>query len=154
LRTFVGFRQTGLSYERAAREAGKPKYSLRALFRLALDGLISFSSYPLHLITCLGIFAAVVAIVLAIWAVADALDRHTAPQGWASTIIVILFMSAIQLIALGIIGEYIRRIFLESKGRPTYIVGRIDAPQRGLVTPPGERLESYPENANSARIPT
>ncbi len=124
LRTFVGFRQAGLVYERAAREAGRPKYTLRGLIGLGVDGLVSFSSYPLRLVTRLGIAAATIALGLTIWVLFEALTRtHTLPPGWASTVIVVLFMGSVQLISLGIIGEYIRLIFVESKGRPTYIVG-------------------------------
>jgi polyisoprenyl-phosphate glycosyltransferase len=125
LRTFVGFRQIGLRYERAARAAGAPKYSFRALFRLAVDGLISFSSFPLTLVTYFGLFAAALAFGLVGWVVADALSNSTAPRGWASIVVVVLFMSAVQLISLGIIGEYIRRIFIETKGRPNHIVREV-----------------------------
>jgi len=124
LRTFVGFRQTGLEYDRPAREAGKPKYTLSALLRLAVDGLVSFSSYPLRVVTYLGIAAATLAAMLTVWIFVDAFYQHTAPRGWASLIVVVLFMGSVQLISLGIIGEYIRLIFLESKGRPGYIVDR------------------------------
>jgi glycosyltransferase involved in cell wall biosynthesis len=122
LRTFIGFRQTGLAYERAAREAGRPKYNLRALTGLAVDGLISFSSYPLRVVTKLGLAGVGVAILLAAWVLVDAFSKHTAPRGWASLIVVVLFMGALQLISLGIVGEYIRLIFSESKGRPPYIL--------------------------------
>jgi polyisoprenyl-phosphate glycosyltransferase len=122
LRTFVGFRQIGVYYERGARQAGKPKYTFRALVGLAIDGLVSFSSYPLHLVTYLGIATAVLATVLTIWAFLDALYNFRTPRGWASTMIVVLFMGAIQLVSLGIMGEYVRRIFLECKGRPTYVL--------------------------------
>lgn len=122
LRTYVGFRQTGLEYERAAREAGRPKYSMRALFGLAVDGLVSFSSYPLRLVTHLGLASAGLAVLLAIWVFVDAYTQRTSPRGWPSLIVVVLFMGSVQLISLGIIGEYIRLIFLESKSRPTYIL--------------------------------
>jgi dolichol-phosphate mannosyltransferase len=122
LRTFVGFKQVGLAYDRAARGAGKPKYSLGALIRLAIDGLVSFSSYPLRLVTMLGMASVLVALLLTVWVVLDAIYSKTAPRGWASMIIIVLFMSAVQLIGLGIIGEYIRLIFHEAKERPTYIV--------------------------------
>jgi dolichol-phosphate mannosyltransferase len=135
LRTFVGFRQVGVCYERAAREAGKPKYTFRALVGLALDGLVSFSSYPLHLVTYLGLAAAGLAGVLGLWALVDALYNAQTPRGWASTIVVVLFMSAVQLISLGIMGEYVRRIFLECKGRPTYIIREV-ARQGGEVGAP------------------
>jgi dolichol-phosphate mannosyltransferase len=134
LRTFVGFRQIGVEYERAARVAGQPKYSFRALVGLAMDGLVSFSSYPLHLVTYLGFGAAAGAVALTVWVFVDAFSNQTTPRGWASTMAVVLFMGATQLISLGIIGEYIRRIFLETKGRPTYIVREVqrrEDPPRG-----------------------
>ncbi|MBY0524997.1 MAG: glycosyltransferase family 2 protein [Gemmataceae bacterium] len=134
LRTFVGFRQTGLRYERAARSAGESKYSFRALVRLAIDGLISFSSYPMTLVTYLGLTSAGLALILTVWVLTDSLCSGTAPRGWASTILVVLYMSTVQLISLGIMGEYVRRIFLEVKGRPTYIV-RPPAPIIRPATP-------------------
>jgi polyisoprenyl-phosphate glycosyltransferase len=125
LRSFLGFRQVGLEYDRPAREAGRPKYTLRKLSGLAVDGLVSFSSYPLRLVTYMGIVTAGVALVLAFWVLNDAIRHQTAPRGWASTLVVVLFMGAIQLLSLGIIGEYIRLIFLETKNRPTYIVAEL-----------------------------
>ncbi len=122
LRTFVGFRQVGLPYERAAREAGNPKYTFRALTGLAVDGLVSFSSYPLRLVTYLGLLITLFASILMVWVFIDAIVQQTAPQGWASLLAVVLFLGAVQLISLGIIGEYIRLIFLETKHRPTYIL--------------------------------
>jgi len=146
LRSFVGFKQIGLVYERDARHAGQPKYTFRALVRLALDGLVSFSGYPLTLVTYLGIFSLVLSLALASWAVVDACFNHLAPRGWASTIIVMLFMGGVQLVSLGIIAEYLRRIFLEVKGRPTYIVRKVIGLSRkkaartdGSVMPVNER---------------
>ena len=124
LRTFVGFRQTGLAYERAAREAGKPKYGFAGLLGLAVDGLVSFSDSPLRLVTRLGVFTAFLAVGMTIWILIDAFFQKSAPRGWASLIVVVLYMGSVQLLSLGIIGEYIRLIFLESKGRPTYIIDR------------------------------
>lgn len=122
LRTFVGFRQIGLPYERDARGAGKPKYTFRRLLGLAIDGLVSFSSYPLRLVTYLGLIAATIALGLTVWVLLDAFIQQTAPRGWASTVVVVLFMGSVQLISLGIIGEYVRLIFIETKERPAYIV--------------------------------
>jgi glycosyltransferase involved in cell wall biosynthesis len=122
LRTFVGFRQTGIEYERSARESGRPKYSLRALVALAIDGVVSFSSYPLRLMTYLGLGTASLAVLMTIWVFVDAFVHHTAPRGWASVIVTVLFLGSMQLIGLGIIGEYLRLIFLEAKGRPSYII--------------------------------
>lgn len=128
LRSFVGFRQTGLAYERDARGAGLPKYSLAGLVGLAVDGLISFSGYPLRLVTYLGLATSTVAAGLLVWVLVDALHNHTAPRGWASTVLVVLFMGSVQLIGMGIIGEYLRLIFLEVKRRPSYIVDEGRAP--------------------------
>jgi polyisoprenyl-phosphate glycosyltransferase len=128
LRAFLGFRQVGLDYDRAARAAGRPKYTFRALIGLALDGMISFSSYPLRLVARLGLATIVIAIMLLVWVLSDAFFHHTAPQGWASTVVVVLFMGAVQLFGIGILGEYLRLIFLEVKRRPTYIVRAYDLP--------------------------
>jgi polyisoprenyl-phosphate glycosyltransferase len=123
LRTFVGFRQVGLPYERAARQAGQPKYTLVALIGLALEGLVSFGSYPLRLgTTYLGVATAILSALMMVWVLIDALINHTAPRGWASVLGTVLFMGSVQLISLGIMGEYIRLIFLESKRRPAYII--------------------------------
>src|SRR5262249_5851211 len=116
LRTFVGFRQVGVRYERGARQAGTSKYSFLALLRLAVDGLVGFSGYPLTLVTQLGIGSLILAMGLTAWVFVDAYWHHTAPRGWASLIVVVLYMSAMQLFSLGIIAEYIRRIFIEAKG--------------------------------------
>jgi dolichol-phosphate mannosyltransferase len=145
LRAFVGFRQTGLPYERAARHAGQPKYTFRAMLRLAADGLFSFSRFPLSLITYLGLAAALPALALTAWVVAGALAGREAPGGWAGTTIVVLFTSAVQLLSLGIIGEYVRRVFLEAKGRPTYVVREVlPCPSRADVLPGPARRSSRP----------
>jgi polyisoprenyl-phosphate glycosyltransferase len=123
LRSFAGFRQVGLEYERAARERGQPKYTFGALVGLAVDGLVSFSSYPLRLVTRLALATILLTMVLLVWVLVDAFARHSAPAGWASSVVVVLFMGSVELFSLGIICEYIRLIFLEVKQRPTYIVG-------------------------------
>jgi dolichol-phosphate mannosyltransferase len=127
LRTYVGFRQVGLEYERAARAAGRPKYSFSALVRLAIDGLISFSSHPLRLAAYVGLATAGLAGVLLFWVLYDAFLNHSAPRGWASLSVIVLFLGAMIMLFLGIIGEYIRLIFLETKQRPSYIVGEYKA---------------------------
>ena len=130
LRTFVGFRQVGLDYDRASRDAGASKYTLRRLVGLAVDGLLSFSSYPLRMATRIGLLAALMSLALLVWVVADAVGHQTAPRGWASTLVVVLVLGSVQLICLGIVGEYIRLIFTETKRRPTYIASAI-LPPRG-----------------------
>src|SRR5262249_18656955 len=125
LRSFLGFRQVGLAYNRPAREAGRPKYTLDKLVGLAVDGLVSFSGFPLRLVTSLGVATAGLAILLTAWVLNDAILHRSAPRGWASTMVLVLFMGSIQLVSLGVIGEYIRLIFLEAKQRPTYIVAEL-----------------------------
>jgi dolichol-phosphate mannosyltransferase len=141
LRSYVGFRQVGLEYERAGRASGRPKYTFRALGRLAIDGLISFSSYPLRLASYVGLATAALAVALSIWIFHDALVHRTAPRGWASLFVGVLFLGSIQLISLGIIGEYLRLIFLEAKQRPSFIVGEYKArpvrPDDGHAPAPG-----------------
>lgn len=122
LRTYVGFRQIGMEYDRAARAAGQPKYTFRKLLGLAVDGILNHSGYPLRLVTYLGLFSALAAVLLATWAIADAISNQSTPRGWASLIVVMLLIGAMQLVGLGVVGEYVRRIFLEVKGRPVYIV--------------------------------
>ncbi len=148
LRGFLGFRQVGLAYDRPAREAGRPKYTFRKLSGLAIDGLVSFSGYPLRLVTYLGLATTGVALVLTVWVLNDAIRHRTAPLGWASTLVVVLFMGAVQLLSLGIIGEYIRLIFLETKNRPTYIVDELK--RHGDVT--NEDANVTPQNGRRARI--
>jgi dolichol-phosphate mannosyltransferase len=125
LRSFVGFRQEGLEYERSGRGAGKPKYTFQALLRLATDGMISFSSAPLNFITFLGLGSCVIALMMICWVLGRAIVGQRPPEGWASTMMAVLFFGSVQLLSLGIIGEYLRRIFLEVKGRPTFIVNDV-----------------------------
>ena len=125
LRSFAGYRQTGIRYERAARRAGQPKYHFRALFHLAMDGLIGFSSFPLAFITYLGFVTLGLALVTGGWLAVESLRHLQAPAGWSLTLLAVLMMGATHLLSLGIIGQYLRRIFLETKGRPTYIIGSL-----------------------------
>jgi len=122
LRGWVGFRQIGVPYDRQGRAAGTSKYNLSRLSKLALDGLIGFSSAPLRLATWLGIAASVMGFGLLVWAVAQALFYKETPSGWASLAVMVLFFGGIQLLMLGIIGEYVGRIFDEVKQRPNYVI--------------------------------
>lgn len=122
LRTWIGFRQTGIAYEREQRFAGKPKYTFAKLFALAYDGLITFSFYPLRLSTKLGFLFSALAMIFAVLIVFLKVTRDFIPQGWASTIVVILFVSGLQFFILGIFGEYLGRIFEEVKARPPYVI--------------------------------
>jgi polyisoprenyl-phosphate glycosyltransferase len=131
LRSWVGFRQTGMTYERQARFAGEPKYNFPKLFKLAIDGITNFSYRPLQLIMSVGLFLAVACILVAIFIVIQYLQNWTIfgfnphnARGWTSTIFVILFLSAVNLVCMGILGEYIGRLFEEVKRRPSWIVKR------------------------------
>lgn len=125
LRAFVGFRQIGLAYDRSARLAGKSKYSFRQLVNLAMDGLVGFSGFPLRFVTYLGFGAAAASVGLIAWVLWQSIVNKVGPHGWASTTAVVLFTSAVQLLSLGILGEYVSRIFREVKGRPTYLIDRV-----------------------------
>ena len=129
LRSWVGFRQAGCVYERAARVAGEPKYSFRQLLKLAFDGIFNFSTTPLTLIFIAGLFtamgAALAATVYLIARIGDfAIFGHSPEDvpGFTTLIITILFFSGVQLISVGIVGEYLGRTYQESKMRPTYLV--------------------------------
>ena len=124
LRCWTGFRQAPLEYERAARSAGETKYTFVKLLRLATDGLLSFSYSPLRLATSLGLVVSILALVyvvkVLIWHFCGWVDVQT-PRGWTTTIIAILFLGGVQLVTIGILGEYIGRIYEEVKQRPLYV---------------------------------
>lgn len=119
---WVGFRQTGVPYKRAARFAGETKYPFRKMLRLALNAITGFSYFPLQIATYLGFFAAGVSIIAIPIVIAFRLVGNQAFFGQATTLIAVLFLGGVQLISLGILGEYIGRIYDEAKGRPLYIV--------------------------------
>jgi glycosyltransferase involved in cell wall biosynthesis len=123
LRSWVGFKQMGIEYQRDARLAGAPKYTLRKLVGLALSGYIGFSSMPLRAAAWLGVLSAAGGFGLAIWVLLRTLiESPSPPQGWASTMSVILFVGGVQLLVLGIIGEYLGRVYDEVRNRPLYVV--------------------------------
>lgn len=132
LRTWVGLKQTGVEYERAARAAGEPQYTFTSLVKLAADGLVSFSSVPLRVVTRLGVLCALASAAFLIWVIIDGIFRITNfDRGWPSLAAIVTFIGAVQLVSLGIIGEYLSRIFLEVKGRPTYLVARVSRQSDG-----------------------
>lgn len=124
LRSWVGFAQTGVEYERQARLAGAPKYTVRKLLGLALSGYIGFSAVPLRVASGLGTLSALAGLGLMVWAVLQKITGHPTPWGWASTVSMILFMGGMQLGVLGIVGEYLSRTYDEVRRRPLYIVSR------------------------------
>lgn len=120
---WVGFRQIGVPYKRAARYAGETKYPFRKMFRLAINAITGFSYFPLQLATYIGFVSAGIAILSIPVVIALRLWGSQAPLvGQATTLIAVLFLGGVQLISLGILGEYIGRLYDEAKGRPLYIV--------------------------------
>ena len=117
----VGFKSTSVEYKRAERIAGKSKYPLRKMLALASDGITSLSIKPLRLIMSFGVIVALLSFVGVIWAIVSALAGR-AVAGWASMTCIICFVSGVQLICMGIIGEYIGKIYMETKQRPRYII--------------------------------
>ena len=117
----VGFKSTSVEYARNERLAGKSHYPLSKMLSLAFDGITSLSVKPIRLITGFGVFVAAVSFIIAVWAVVSALCGNTV-AGWASMTSIIGFMSGVQLISIGVIGEYIGKIYLETKQRPRYII--------------------------------
>ena len=117
----VGFKSTTVSYDRVERLAGKSHYPLRKMIALAMDGITSLSVRPLQLITGFGLVVALVSFLGVLWALITAIAGRTVP-GWASMTCIVCFVSGVQLISLGIIGEYVGKIYLETKQRPRYII--------------------------------
>lgn len=117
----VGFKSTSVYYERHKRAAGKTHYSLSKMFALAFDGITGFSVKPLKMIIGFGMLVAAISFIGIIWAIVMAILGQTV-AGWASTVCIICFISGIQLLSLGVVGEYIGKIYMEVKGRPRYII--------------------------------
>jgi glycosyltransferase involved in cell wall biosynthesis len=120
--SWVGFKQTSVTYEREERFAGETKYSVWKMMKFAMDGITSFSHLPLRLVTMLGFFCFALSFGVGCWALYVKIFTNSAIQGWTSLIGVILFLGGVQLLALGIIGEYLASVFDEVKNRPIYIL--------------------------------
>ena len=119
---WIGFTQVALHYERHERAAGTSKYPLRKMLKFATDGIISFSSKPLQAATNIGVIASSCALLGIAYALCMRIFTSTWVEGWTTLLIAVLFMGGIQLLCLGLLGEYIGRIYTEIKGRPLYIV--------------------------------
>jgi dolichol-phosphate mannosyltransferase len=120
--SWTGFKQVAFRYDRKARAAGAPAYTWKKLFALAADGIMSFSIKPLRLATALAGLLAGIGLLVTVWLVFGHAYFDTPPQGWTSLMVVLLFVSALQMLVLGVIGEYIGRIFIGQKQRPIYLV--------------------------------
>lgn len=149
LRSWIGFQQTSIQFERDPRLAGEVKYTFHKSFALAVNGLVSFSKVPLRLSTYVGLLSAVVAILMALlvlyWRF---FQPHSPLTGSATIIIAIFFLGAVQLVSIGILGEYIGRIYEEVKGRPLYTLAEVG----GFQDLPPERGKNI-QSENSQKNP-
>jgi len=147
--SWIGFDQAAVMYERDARLAGRSKYPLTKMLRFAADGVLSFSFAPLRLAVWLGFFALFVALGGIVYAVIARLYTENWVRGWASLFTAVLFIGGVQLVTLGIIGEYIGRIYAEVKRRPLYVVSE----RRGFETDGGTKMsaQTFAANVSSAR---
>jgi len=121
----LGFKTTIVPHEVRERFAGKSKYSLKKMILFAIEGITSFSVAPIRLITLIGFVSMIFCIFMMIYALITTLFTDTVVAGWASTVIPLYFLGSIQILSLGIIGEYVGRIYMESKHRPKYIIDKI-----------------------------
>lgn len=121
--SWIGFKQTALPYNRVERFAGESKYPLRKMLHFAVDGILSFSTKPLQISIALGTFSALLALIGIAYSIFIRLFTDNWVEGWTGTMVAILFLGGVQLISIGILGEYIGRIYGEIKKRPLYVVG-------------------------------
>lgn len=120
--SWVGFDQTYVEYERDERFAGQTKYPLKKMIRFATDGIISFSTKPLKMVRSLGFITILIAIGLLMYSLVSKFIMHSVVTGWTSLMVAITFFSGVQLFSIGLLGEYIARIYDESKNRPLYLI--------------------------------
>lgn len=144
---WVGFRQVGVPYDRAPRAAGATKWNYWKLWNFALEGITSFSAAPLKIATYVGVLTALAAFGFGAWIVFKTLVWGDPVAGYPSLMTVVLFLGGIQLIALGLIGEYLGRLYEESKQRPLYLVERVLPPREGGESPPAARPAEAPRRA-------
>ena len=153
---WVGFEQIAIPYHREARVAGHSKFNLWRLWNFALEGVTSFSTAPLRVATYLGVITAALAFVYALWIVVKAMFWGDPVAGWPTMMTVILLLGGAQLMALGVIGEYLGRLYEESKQRPLYLVDRW-RPAAGVssavIGPEGEMNHAHGATAVGSQVP-
>lgn len=120
--SWVGFNQTYVEYERDERFAGETKYPLKKMIKFAKDGIISFSTKPLKIITTIGFVSVILSLAILIYSLISKIFEKDIARGWTSIMCALTFFGGVQMLSLGVIGEYIARIYDESKGRPLYII--------------------------------
>jgi dolichol-phosphate mannosyltransferase len=144
--SWIGLRQTGVAYQRDQRFAGQTKYPLRRMLRFAASGVISFSTAPLHAALNLGFLVSAVSFAFGVWSVIVKLSGLYDVPGWTSLVVVTTLIGGVQLVVLGVIGEYIGSIHEEVKRRPLYVIGELEnfgelppLPPRAVVVRPRGR---------------
>lgn len=121
----IGFSSTNVEYARTERFAGESKYPLKKMLALAVDGITSFSAYPLRLIAGLGFSIFLFSIFISLWVFYTLIFTDNAIPGWASSVLPMYLLGGIQLLSIGVVGEYVGKIYMESKGRPRYVIEKI-----------------------------
>jgi glycosyltransferase involved in cell wall biosynthesis len=124
MRSWIGFRQTGVPVERAERHSGRSKYSLMRLVKLAFDGIFAFSIVPIRAAALVGAFVMFLSTLFVLYALYAKIFLQKSPQGFTALLVAVTFFSGVMLFFLGVIGEYVGRIYEETKARPQYVVGR------------------------------
>lgn len=122
MRSWIGFRQKGFEYERDERKAGESKYTFKQLFNLAYNGIFNFSEFPVKFMTIVGASTVTLSLIYFVFVVAKRMFFSHVIEGFTATLIVMILFGGVQLMALGIIGEYVLRIFFQSKNRPLFII--------------------------------
>ena len=150
--TWVGYRQQSVAYERDPRFAGESKFNYWRLWNFALEGITSFSSAPLKLATYVGLSTAGLAFAFAVWVFGKALLLGDRVQGYPTLMLVILFLGGVQLMALGMIGEYLGRLYIEVKQRPLYLIDESHPARLTSGQPPtaGQSVFSIPASSPSS----
>jgi glycosyltransferase involved in cell wall biosynthesis len=138
MRSWVGFRQVGIPVERAERHSGKSKYSMMRLMKLAADGIFAFSIVPIRAAALLGAFVMLLSLLYVCFALYAKLFLHESPQGFTALLVAVTFLSGIVLFFLGIIGEYVGRIYEETKARPQYLISQMVGRRKGRASSDSE----------------
>ncbi len=125
MRSWIGFKQTGIAYNRDARADGDTKYPISKLFKLAFNGVFNFSEAPIQFITLIGMLTIFVSGGYLAWILFEKIVYDTAPRGFTAIILLITLFGGAQMMAIGLLGEYVLRIFFQTKGRPLYIIKEI-----------------------------
>lgn len=125
MRAWVGFKQIGYEYDRDERQAGETKYSWSKLFELAFNGIFNFSDFPVRIITRLGFFTIVFSLIYFVYNLYRKIYYQDVPHGFTATILAIILFSGVQLISLGLIGEYVLRIYNQVRNRPLFVVDKV-----------------------------